>query len=287
MKTMNRKETKIPLTGERLDRSLAPRRTRPVKAFTLIELLVVIAIIAILAALLLPALAKAKQSAQSSQCMSNEKQLILAWSMYYLDNKDQLVANQSNGSADTDANWIDGWETWGNSSDNTNVQLYVTNLLSPYIKSYGVYHCPTDTSVGHNQSSPRLRSVSMNMRMGQDPTDPYTLQFVKFSRIPVPAATFVMGDEHPDSINDGFFDGGTAGATAWNDLPGSYHNRSDVLSFGDNHVEIHHWLNGTTCAPITKVNPTQNGWPTLPGQLQDITWMALVANGPEPQYDPN
>jgi prepilin-type N-terminal cleavage/methylation domain-containing protein/prepilin-type processing-associated H-X9-DG protein len=59
-------------------------------AFTLIELLVVVAVIAILAGLLLPVLGRAKEQAIRVQCKSNERQQILALTMYAHDNKDFL-----------------------------------------------------------------------------------------------------------------------------------------------------------------------------------------------------
>ena len=119
----------------------------------MIELLVVIAIIAILAAMLLPALAKAKQKAQGVYCLNNNKQLILAWSMYAGDNKETVPSSDSNTDADGRPPWITGTMSMTSGSPtqmpsvnaNWDIQTdLIHNSFWNYAQNPAVYRCPAD-----------------------------------------------------------------------------------------------------------------------------------------------
>jgi prepilin-type N-terminal cleavage/methylation domain-containing protein/prepilin-type processing-associated H-X9-DG protein len=272
--------------------SLRARPTCPA-AFTLLELLVVIAIISILAAMLLPALTKAKVKAEGTFCLNNTRQLELAWQVYADDHNGSLCYNLGgNGSSRgvavrTNINWVNNIMSWEvTDSDNTNLTTITDAGLGPYTKSTAIYRCPSDKTLSESQQSAgwigRIRSYSMNAMVGNagpasisgaNVNNPYYVQFFTVVSIPKPSGIFVFLDEHPDSINDGYFLN-RAYYPQWIDLPASYHNGAACVSFADGHAEAHRWRNmRTRPAPVPDAaQPLPSA--ALPNtERDDLNWM--------------
>src|ERR1700682_102730 len=98
------------------------------RGFTLIELLVVIAIIAILAAILFPVFAQARESARTTSCLSNMKQIGLALRMYGQDYDETFPGIRILTGSDGGLNKGQCWK----------------NLVQPYIKNSQIFACPSN-----------------------------------------------------------------------------------------------------------------------------------------------
>ena len=258
--------------------------------FTLIELLVVIAVVGILAGLLLPVLSKAKAQARRTQCINNQKQLQMTWTLYSGDHGDALVLN-GGGTPSTlkpDRLWVLG-DTHFYYPPFTNIEMLVNPqyaAFGDYLKAAAVYKCPEDKSVlrpdlgpgltSNTAGVPKIRSYSMNVYMGYKQSTQITPGYKIFRKSSdlssaSPSGLFVFQDVHPDNLcypafvvnmpgdSDGFFH-----------YPSSLHNRRGVIAFADGSVETHRWTDSRTMPRVT--GGVLAHWDSSPGDA-DLTWV--------------
>jgi prepilin-type N-terminal cleavage/methylation domain-containing protein len=205
--------------------------------FTLIELLVVIAIIGILAALLLPALSKAKKKSLQVSCVSNQKQIGAALTLYTTENADGLPL-------------LADWNTLGGQDGTYDFFVAATNrALYSYQGNGQIFHCPSDqgdcypahpTAPGSNCWSVFGNSYLVEWQVDtfgvkhafgnvNSPANTSTGQSMKSSEVAMaPATKIIQGDWiwHPNR-------GNTDVRSVWhNDKGKSY----TVMLWGDNHV---------------------------------------------------
>lgn len=273
------------------------------RAFTLIELLVVIAIIAILAAMLLPALAKAKLRAQGTTCVSNQKQMILAWKMYADDNQGRII----NVGTATGANNIP-WRfdspfpppTFPAGADQqtkdilTLQQGYRLGGLYQYAPNVNVLHCPADKRFTTPAIAGLASTIPGNFAYGSYSgaggmngwaPDYGPDKIVKETSLLHPSERYVWIEENdPRGENQSWWQM-TPGAPSTYvgaklvDSVASWHGNNSTFSWADGHAESHQWRDPANIAfalsnDPQKLPPYSSSQPDLTTAPKDVFFLA-------------
>jgi prepilin-type N-terminal cleavage/methylation domain-containing protein/prepilin-type processing-associated H-X9-DG protein len=203
------------------------------KGFTLVELLVVIAIIALLMAILMPALHRAREQGKRVVCLSDCKQLVLAWMMYAEDNDDKIVPGRTSTNC-----WVRYLDPDVHPKEDL-IQAVKDELLYPYVPNIGLYKCPTgirkevvtyaivDAMNGHD----RITGVEANQIIKN---------MLKIRR-PSERAVFIDEGKLTPTSWTVYYE-----REEWWDRPPVRHGNGTNFSFADGHSEYWKWKDSRT-----------------------------------------
>jgi len=223
---------------ETVVQTLLLRTLRPARrAFTLIELLVVIAIIALLAAILFPVFSRARENARKSSCANNVKQIGIGMLQY---------------AQDYDETWPSGYVDMNGGGFGSSSDRGWVNLLQPYVKSYQIFQCPSETNAPINATTGNPTANGWtDYFYNRNLTDTAALEVGQpLSLLTKPANTIALGDwpsSHAAANTTGNSATSTGAACAGNvagrgyNFPTSEKIHSDGANYGfaDGHVK---WL---------------------------------------------
>jgi len=242
-------------------------------AFTLIEFLTVVAVLGILAGLLLPALHSARRRAGTTSCLSQIRQLSLAFQAYAIDHADKVPPNRDGEFVPLGETWVEGW-LGVPGPDVTNVLYLQRGLLGGYVPNVALWRCPASRPVRFGDfSQVKVRTVSINGFIGSPVRSPAALTYARQSEFarPGPADLFTLIEERAETLNDGAFqlhwDFQEFRPQTWilRDQPAVLHGRAGNLAFGDGHVETHRWQAFEAANPNRDDQPAPNN--------RDLLWL--------------
>ncbi len=229
-----------------------------------------IGVVGILVGLLLPAIDAARSRSLAVHCISNLKQLQLAWDVYVDDFRGALPPNNA---APTGGVWRSSADSWigpSNAAVDSTPAAIEQGVFwrGGYSRSLPLLRCPADKSRVNASRRARTRSFSMNGNAaGRTNENQRVIQ--SQGDVADPARFMVFIDEEEDSIDDGHFLVWPDPDSRWVNLPAARHGRAGHWSCADGHVQVRHWREPKSFSGRSAYWKEAAG----PGDLEDLRFL--------------